>query len=76
MVGYADQIIGVLEPKVGRAMAISVVKMMCKKQGLDISNITKDQRDTLADYLMDPLNVFGGIEFARDLVNSIKNLPE
>lgn len=74
MVGYADLIIGLLEPKVGKAMATSVVKMVCKKQGIDISNINRDHLNTIADGLFNPLKVFAGDEFAQKMVKDIKNI--
>lgn len=74
MAGYADQIIALLEPKVGNAMATSAVKNVCKKQGIDFSDVTKDNVPVLAENLLEPLRVFGGDDFALKMVQEMKKI--
>jgi galactitol-specific phosphotransferase system IIB component len=74
MVGYADQMIELLEPKVGRSMATSAVKRVCKKQGIDMTDITQDQIGSLAESLRNPLIVFAGNEFADKIIQDMKKI--
>lgn len=74
MAGYADQIIALLEPKVGKVMAISAVKIVCKRKGIDFSDVKKEQIPVLADNLLEPLKVFGGDDFADKMVQEMKQI--
>ncbi|MFA6332512.1 MAG: hypothetical protein WCX22_06140 [Methanoregula sp.] len=72
MTGYSDRIIGVLEPKIGHALAQSVLRIKCKKLGITPDRITADTLPVLADDLYEPLRIFAGEEFAKSLTTQIK----
>lgn len=74
MTGYSDRIMGVLEPKVGHALAQSVIRIKCKKLGITPEHITADSVPVLADDLYEPLRIFAGEEFAQSLTKQIKAL--
>ncbi|MCK9632309.1 MAG: hypothetical protein M0R30_11805 [Methanoregula sp.] len=72
MTEYSDRIMGVLEPKIGRALAQSVLRIKCKKLGITPENITADTVPVLADDLYEPLRIFAGEDFAKSLTLQIK----
>jgi hypothetical protein len=72
MTEYSDRIMGVLEPKIGRALAQSVLRIKCKKLGITPENITADTVPVLADDLYEPLRIFAGEDFAKSLTTQIK----
>ncbi|MDD1691373.1 MAG: hypothetical protein LUQ66_12035 [Methanoregula sp.] len=72
MTEYSDRIMGVLEPKIGRALAQSVLRIKCKKLGITPENITADTVPVLADDLYEPLRIFAGEDFAKSLTMQIK----
>ena len=72
MTEYSDRIMGVLEPKIGRALAQSVLRIKCKKLGITPENITADTVPVLADDLYEPLRIFAGEDFAKSLTIQIK----
>ncbi len=72
MTEYGDRIIGVLEPKIGRALAQSVIRIKCKKLGITPELITADTVPVIADDLVEPLTIFAGEEFAKSLTMQIK----
>jgi len=74
MTGYSDRIMGVLEPKIGHALAESALRIKCKKLGITPEHITADTVPVIADDLYEPLRIFAGEEFARNLTAQIKAL--
>lgn len=68
------KIMGVLEPKVGPALAESLIRLKCRKFGIDMQDIPADRIPVLADDLFEPLSIFAGPEFAKNLTTRIKNL--
>ena len=72
MTAYSDQIMGVLEPKIGHALAQSVLRIKCKKLGITPEHITADTVPVLADDLYEPLRIFAGEDFAKCLITQIK----
>lgn len=72
MMVYSDRIMGVLEPKIGHALAQSALRIKCKKLGIAPEDITAETLPVLADDLYEPLRIFAGEEFARRLVSQIK----
>jgi hypothetical protein len=72
MNGYSDRIMGVLEPKIGHALAQSVLRIKCKKLGITPEHITADTVPVLADDLYEPLRIFAGEDFAKSLTTQIK----
>jgi len=72
MTAYSDQIMGVLEPKIGHALAQSVLRIKCKKLGITPEHITADTVPVLADDLYEPLRIFAGEDFAKGLITQIK----
>ncbi|MDD1687456.1 hypothetical protein [Methanoregula sp.] len=74
MTGYIDRIMGILEPKVGHALAQSALRIKCKKLGITPDGITAETLPLLADDLFEPLSIFAGDEFARSLTMQIKEL--
>jgi len=71
---YSDQIIGILEPKIGHAMAKSALKIQCKKLGVDPETIPSDKIGSLADSLYEPFKVFAGEDFANKMVGQLKQI--
>lgn len=74
MTVYSDRIMGVLEPKIGHALAQSALRIKCKKLGIAPEHITPETLPVLADDLYEPLRIFAGDEFAQVLVEQIKAL--
>lgn len=74
MTVYSDRIMGVLEPKIGHALAQSALRIKCKKLGIVPEHITPETLPVLADDLYEPLRIFAGDEFAHGLVEQIKAL--
>ena len=74
MTVYSDRIMGVLEPKIGHALAQSALRIKCKKLGIVPEHITPETLPVLADDLYEPLRIFAGDEFAQVLVEQIKAL--
>ena len=72
MTAYSDRIMGVLEPKIGHALAQSVLRIKCKKLGITPEHITADTVPVLADDLYEPLRIFAGEDFAKGLITQIK----
>ncbi|MCK9581577.1 MAG: hypothetical protein M0Q92_14175 [Methanoregula sp.] len=72
MTGYYERIIAILEPKIGRFMAVSVIRIKCGKLRIKPEKITRENLPAIADELFEPLTVFAGIEFARVLTNKIR----
>jgi len=74
MTEYSDQIMNILEPKIGHALAQSALRIKCKKLGISPEHIATDVIPVLADDLYEPLMIFAGEEFAQTLTNQIKAL--
>lgn len=74
MTGYYERIIAILEPKIGRSMAESVLKIKCGELGIAPENITADTLPALADELYEPLEVFAGKEFGLAQTRRIRAL--
>ena len=74
MTAYSDRIMGILEPKIGHALAQSALRIKCKKLGIVPEHITPETLPVLADDLYEPLRIFAGDEFAQVLVEQIKAL--
>lgn len=74
MTAYSDRIMGILEPKIGHALAQSALRIKCKKLGIAPEHITSETLPVLADDLYEPLRIFAGDEFARGLITQIKAL--
>jgi hypothetical protein len=74
MKNYHDRIIAILEPSVGASLAESVLRKKCNDLGINPETIAPDIIPSLADGLYEPLRVFGGEVFARDLVARIRGL--
>jgi len=74
MTDYSDQILGILEPKIGHALARSALRIKCKKLGISPENIAPETIPVLADDLYEPLMIFAGEEFAQSLIDQIKAL--
>ncbi|TAJ45398.1 hypothetical protein [Methanofollis fontis] len=74
MSGYAEKIIGILEPKIGAAMAKTALKTQCKKCGITPENISAGDLPNLADSLYAPLKVFAGDAFAQGMVDQIRKI--
>lgn len=72
MMVYSDRIMGILEPKIGHALAQSALRIKCKKLGIVPEHITAATLPVLADDLYEPLRIFAGEEFAKGLVTQIK----
>ncbi len=72
MNGRTQEILEVLEPKIGRSLAESLLRIKCRKNGISPDNIPSDSIPLLADDLYEPLNIFAGEEFAKDLTSRIK----
>lgn len=72
MTEYSARIMGILEPKVGPALAQSALRIKCKKLGITPENISADNLPVLADDLYEPLRIFAGEEFAKTLTTQIK----
>ncbi|OPY38605.1 MAG: hypothetical protein A4E35_00596 [Methanoregula sp. PtaU1.Bin051] len=72
MTEYSERILGILEPKIGHELALSALRIKCKKLGIALENITADKVPILADDLYEPLKIFAGEEFARTLTSQIK----
>ena len=69
-----QKILGILEPKVGPSLAESLIRLKCRKLGIDMQNIPQDRIPVLADDLFEPLSIFAGPDFAQNLTTRIKNL--
>lgn len=69
---YSDRIMGILEPKIGHALAQSALRIKCKKLGIAPEHITAETLPVLADDFYEPLRIFAGEEFAKGLVTQIK----
>ncbi len=72
MTEYSERIVSILEPKIGHALALSALRIKCKKLGIAPENITADKVPILADDLYEPLMIFAGEEFAKNLTTQIK----
>ena len=74
MTVYSDRIMGILEPKIGRELARSALRIKCKKLGIIPENIIADNVPTLANDLYEPLRIFAGDEFAKTITTEIKTI--
>lgn len=74
MTGYYEKIMEILEPKVGHALAESVLMKTCTKLGIAPENITADTLPILADELFGPLTIYAGERFAKTLIAQIKTI--
>jgi hypothetical protein len=72
MTGNMEQIMGILEPKVGHSLAESLLRIKCRKLGIAMDKIPADTIPVLADDLFEPLSIFAGPEFAQALTTRIK----
>jgi hypothetical protein len=69
-----ERVIALLEPKIGRSLAESVVSAKCEKLGIDPEQASAETLSAFADELYEPLKIFGGDDFARELVLRIKSI--
>jgi hypothetical protein len=72
MTECTEKIMGILEPRIGRGLAKSALKIKCRKLGIDPEHITPDEVMVLADDLYEPLRIFAGEEFAETTTTMIK----
>lgn len=74
MADLFDQIVEMLEPIVGKNMAIASVKTQCKKIGIEPENLSKEHIDTLIKYLQPAVKVFAGQAHTDRVIENIKKM--
>lgn len=60
MTDMFGHIVEILEPVVGKNMAIASVKTQCKKMGISPEALSKEHIDVLIKYLQPAIKVFAG----------------
>ena len=76
MTELTEKIMGILEPRIGRGLAKSAIRIKCRKLGIDPEHITPDEVGILADDLYEPLRIFAGEEFAETTTALIKTVSQ
>lgn len=76
MTDIGDQIIALLEPVIGKGLAMSAVTMQCKKMGIITDELTRQNIDEFTYRFEKTLNLFAGPEIASSLVKKIRTLGE
>jgi hypothetical protein len=69
-----EQVVAILEQKIGHSLAESVIHIKCANLGIRPETISPENLPALADELYEPLRLFGGEEFARVLITRIREL--
>lgn len=74
MTDLFDQIVEILEPVVGKNMAIASVKTQCKKMEISPEALSKEHIDVLIKYLQPAVKVFAGQGHLDRIIENIKQL--
>jgi hypothetical protein len=68
------QIVEILEPVVGKNMAIASVKTQCKKIGVSPEELSKEHIDNLIKNLQPAIKVFAGHGHMERIIEKINQL--
>lgn len=74
MTNLFDQIVELLEPIVGKNMAIASVKTQCKKMGISSEELSKEHIDGLIKNLQPAIKVFAGQGHTERIIEKINQL--
>ena len=74
MMDLFGQIVELLEPIVGKNMAIASVKIQCNKMGVSPEQLSKEHIDGLIKYLQPAIKVFAGQAHTDRVIEKIKQL--
>jgi hypothetical protein len=74
MANLSDKIVTLLEPGIGKSMAGTVVRTNCTKIGTSPEELNFKNIDEFIKNLTPALNVFAGEDFARKVVEKIKEM--
>ena len=74
MTDLFGQIVEMLEPIVGKNMAIASVKIQCNKMGVSPEQLSKEHIDGLIKYLQPAIKVFAGQAHTERVIEKIKQL--
>ena len=74
MTDLFGQIVEMLEPIVGKNMAIASVKTQCKKIGVTPEELSKTNIDELIKYLQPAIKVFAGQAHTDRVIEKIRQL--
>ena len=74
MTDLFGQIVEILEPVVGKNMAIASVKTQCKKMGISPEELSKGHIDELLKYLQPAIKVFAGHGHLERIIENINQL--
>jgi len=74
MTDLFGQIVEMLEPIVGKNMAIASVKTQCKKMGVTPEELSKKNIDELIKYLQPAIKVFAGQSHTDRIIEKINQL--
>ena len=74
MTDLFGQIVEMLEPIVGKNMAIASVKIQCNKMGVSPEQLSKEHIDGLIKYLQPAIKVFAGQAHTDRVIEKITQL--
>ncbi len=74
MTDLFGQIVEMLEPIVGKNMAIASVKIQCNKMGVSPEQLSKEHIDGLIKYLQPAIKVFAGQAHTDRVIEKIIQL--
>jgi hypothetical protein len=74
MEGLFNLIVEMLEPVVGKNMAIASVKTQCKKIGVSPEELSKEHIDDMIKNLQPAIKVFAGQGHTERIIEKIKQL--